>query len=317
MNFAAFDLNLLRVLDALLREGSTVRAGERLGMSQSAVSGALSRLRHALKDDLFVRQGQGLSPTDYARALAIPLHEELDRLENLLAGPPAFDPKTASLTFKLAGSDFFAECLMPELAHTLQGLAPGVRVQLVDLVPQSYIDSLERYEADMALIPDADFPDWVDRKPLFWSGFTIVARKDHPEIVKAGLGPGEVMPLDLLCALGHVLFSPEGKLRAMGDAALARVGRERKVVMTMPVFSGVCRAVSESDLIAFIPRQFAEKVAPSLGLEHYGLPFTINPALVVGVWHKRSTANSAHRWMRELVASVLLPFNQGEARSLL
>ena len=86
--------------------------------------------------------------------------------------------------------------------------------------------------------------------------------------------------------------------------------------MTMPVFSGVCRAVSESDLIALIPRQFAEKVSPSLGLDLYGLPFTIEPALIVGVWHKRSTANSAHRWMRDLVASVLLPFNEGEAGGL-
>ena len=69
MNFATFDLNLLRVLDALLREGSTVKAGERLGMSQSAVSGALGRLRHALNDQLFVRHGQGLRPTDYAVSL--------------------------------------------------------------------------------------------------------------------------------------------------------------------------------------------------------------------------------------------------------
>ncbi|MDB5541420.1 MAG: LysR family transcriptional regulator [Devosia sp.] len=314
MNFATFDLNLLRVLDAILREGSTVKAGERLGMSQSAVSGALARLRLSLKDQLFVRQGQGLSPTDYARSLAMPVHEELDRLEQLLAGPAAFDPAAASQTFKLAGSDFFAECLMPELAHALQTRAPGMRVQLVDLVPQSYVTSLERYEADMALIPDAGFPDWTDRKPLFWSSFTAIARKGHPEIAKAQVSPGEVLPLDLICTLGHVLFSPEGKLRAMGDDALARTGRERKVVMTMPVFSGVCRAVSESDLIALVPRQFAEKVAPALGLELYPLPFPIDPALIVGVWHKRSTANAAHKWMRDLVASILLRLNEGEAR---
>ncbi len=312
MNFTTFDLNLLRVLDAILRESSTVRAGERLGMSQSAVSGALARLRHALGDQLFVRQGQGLSPTDYARSLALPVHEELDRLERLLAGPPSFDAATASLSFKLAGSDFFAECLMPRLGHKLQTLAPGIRVQLVDLVPQSYVDSLERYDADMALVPDADFPDWVERKPFFWSGFTAIARKDHPEIKKAHLSPGEVMPLDLFCALGQVLFSPEGKLRAMGDAALASIGRERKVAMTMPVFSGVCRAVGESDLIALVPRQFAEKVAPALGLELYALPFPLAPALIVGVWHKRSTANSADMWMRNLVASALLTLNEGE-----
>lgn len=107
VNFVTFDLNLLRVLDALLREGSTVKAGNRLGMSQPAVSSALSRLRHSLGDELFLRQGQGILPTDYARSLATPLREQLDRLEALLTGPGGFDPATAELIFRIAGSDFF------------------------------------------------------------------------------------------------------------------------------------------------------------------------------------------------------------------
>ncbi len=116
MNMAKFDLNLLRVLDALLHEGSTVRAGARIGLSQPAVSAALGRLRHALGDELFLRHGQGLEPTDYARSLEIPLRKALDGLEALLSGPDNFDPATATLTFKLSGSDFFAEMLMPVLA---------------------------------------------------------------------------------------------------------------------------------------------------------------------------------------------------------
>jgi DNA-binding transcriptional LysR family regulator len=98
MNFATFDLNLVRVLDALLREGSTVKAGEKLGMSQSAVSGALSRLRHALDDQLFVRHGQGLRPTDYARGLAMPLRETLDRMEALFSGTSLIPVAPASLS---------------------------------------------------------------------------------------------------------------------------------------------------------------------------------------------------------------------------
>lgn len=181
MNFATFDLNLMRVLDALLREGSTVKAGQKLGISQSAVSGALSRLRYALDDQLFVRHGQGLRPTDYARSLAMPLRETLDRMEAMLS-TTSFDPRSASITLKLAGSDFFAEMLMPRLAREIHERAPGIRVQLVDLVPNSYIDSLERYEADMALIPDAEFPDWIDRRPLFRSSFTTIARRGNASI---------------------------------------------------------------------------------------------------------------------------------------
>lgn len=311
MNFMTFDLNLLRVLDAILREGSTVKAGERLGMSQSAVSGALSRLRHALGDELFVRHGQGLRPTDYALSLSLPLNAELARLEALLA-PPTFDPAESEISFKMAASDFFAEMLMPILARELRTRAPRIRAQLVDIVPNSYIDSLERYEADMALIPNADFPDWTDRRFLFYSSFVTIAAQDNPLLAQTEVAPGDMLPMELFCELGHVLFSPEGKLQAMGDAALARVGRSRNVVMTTSVFSGVCRAVAESDLIALIPRQLAEHLAPSMGLSLYTPPMQIEPALIVGVWHKRSTNNPAHNWMRNLIADILQPLNKGE-----
>lgn len=261
MNFATFDLNLLRVLDALLREGSTVKAGERLALSQSAVSSALARLRHSTGDRLFVRHGNRLVATSYAEALELPLRGHLEALEQLLAAPEAFDPSAAEGTFRLTASDFFAELLMPGLADLLLRTAPKVRAQLVDLVPYDYVESIERYRADLALVPDIELPGWACRQPLFRSSFVVIARRDHPGLAACDLKPGDMIPIDLFCALGHVLFSPEGNLRAMGDAALARVGRSRNVVMTLPVFSGVCRAVAASDLIALVPRQLGEFVA--------------------------------------------------------
>lgn len=311
VNFLTFDLNLLRVLDALLREGSTVKAGNRLGLSQPAVSSALSRLRHSLGDALFVRHGQGIVPTDYARSLAAPLHEQLDRLEELLAGPGKFDPATAEMTFRIAGSDFFADVLMPRLAARLGTVAPGVRVQLVDLVPSSYISSLDRYEADLALLPDDTFPDWVDRMAIFWSSFVVIARKGHPAL--AGLAPGEVLPLEVFCSLGHILFSPEGNLRGMGDAALEKVGRKRHVVMTLPVFSGVCRSVSRGEAIALVPQQTAAMLAKEMGLELFAPPIPVPVPLIVAAWNRRSSANPAHRWMRQEIAALLRPLNAGEA----
>ena len=313
MNFSTFDLNLLRVLDALLRQGSTVKAARQLGMSQSTVSGALGRLRHSLGDSLFVRHGQGLVPTDFARSLELPVREQLSRLENILAGPPSFDPASAAQIFRLAGSDFFAELLMPRLARDVRKLAPGLRIQLVDLVPERYFAALERSDADLALIPDATFPDWMDRQPLFFSSFTAIARKGHPELSASGIRPGDTLPLDLFCTLGHVVFSPEGKLRTMGDGALAKIGRSRQVFMTVPAFSGVCRAVAESDLISLVPRQFGLKVASEIGIDLYELPFRVEPALIVAAWHRRSGANPAHAWLRNLIASTLSPLNDGEA----
>ena len=151
INFVTLDLNLLRILDALLIEGSTTRAGQRVGLSQPAISAALGRLRHALNDDLFLRRGNRLDPTEYARQIEEPLRLALEQLETSLTGPLAFDPTVATDTFKLSGSDFFAEMLMPRLADTVYRRAPYMRVQLVDLVPDSSVDTLERYSVSAAL----------------------------------------------------------------------------------------------------------------------------------------------------------------------
>ncbi len=307
MNFATLDLNLLRVLDAVLVEGSTTKAGDRLGLSQSAVSNALNRLRSALGDELFVRRGNRLVPTDYAAGVRDGLREELNRLEALLARGRTFEPGVADGNFKIAASDFMADMLMPRLGDHLARTAPRIRAQLVDLVPQDYVASLERYDADIALIPDTDLPDWINREPLFHSPFSVIGRAGNPSLTE--VPNGAEMQMDLFCALGHVLFSPEGKLSAMGDAALARVGRERRVAMTLPVFSGVCRAVSESDLIALVPMQLAHHVAQGFGLKVFAPPFPITPALIIAIWHKRSDQNPMARWMRQQVFDLLKPLD--------
>ncbi|MEC8630535.1 MAG: LysR family transcriptional regulator [Pseudomonadota bacterium] len=303
MNFATFDLNPLRVLDALFAECTTVKAGARLGLSQSAVSSALSRMRHALNDPLFVRQGNRLVPTDYARSLQEPLREELGRLETLLAPPRAFDPATAVGTFKISASDFMAEMLMPQLGSLLYETAPNIRAQLVDLVPDDYIGSLERYDADLALIPDAPIPSWISREALFLSPFVVIARRSNPRV--AHIDEGDVMPMDLFCDLHHVLFSPEGRLASLGDLSLAHVGRQRHVAMTVQVFSGVCRVVRGSDLIALIPAQLAHEVRTAYDLRLFEPPMPVNPDLIVGIWHKRSDNDPMAHWVRQQIFDLL------------
>ena len=313
-NLASFDLNLLRVLDALLSENSTVRAGEKVGLSQPAVSAALGRLRAALNDELFFRRGQGLEATHYARSLQEPLSQILSGIESLIREPGAFDPGTSTASFRISGSDFFAEMLMPKLADRLQQLAPAMRVHLVDLVPDSYVDTLDRYEVDLALIPRTDMPDWIEAEPVFQSGFLVIARRDHPRLARAGLTPGDIVPIDLFCDLGHVLFSPEGNSSAMGDAALAKVGRQRRVVMTMPVFSGVYRAVAGSDLVALLPSALAHHVADNAGLDVYRPPMPVPTAHINLIWHRRYSASPSHSWLRAQITELLAPLDEAETQ---
>jgi DNA-binding transcriptional LysR family regulator len=309
-NLKTFDMNLLRVLDALLEDPSTVRAGQRLGLSQPAVSAALGRLRKALGDDLFFRRGKALEPTQYALNLKDDLQKILERVENLIKEPDAFDPTTSDVSFRISGSDFFAELLMPRLAERLQVLAPKLRVHLVDLVPDSYVETLDRYEVDLAIVPHASLPDWVEGRPVFRSSFSVIARKDHPRLKREGLSGGDVVPIDLFCDVGHVLFSPEGNSRAMGDEALAKVGRERRVIMTMPIFSGVYRAVAGSDLIALLPTALANHVADAAGLRVYRAPMPVPTVQLCMIWHRRYSASASHSWLREHVAALLAPFDE-------
>ncbi|MDU8929454.1 LysR family transcriptional regulator [Alisedimentitalea sp. MJ-SS2] len=300
-------MNLLRVLDALLQEGSTVGAARRIGLTQPAVSAALARLRDALDDPLLTRLGRALEPTQFALDLKQPLHDKLAEIENLLSAPSRFDPKTAQLDFRIAGSDFFAELLMPDLARHLAANAPGIRVQLVNLVPDDYVETLEQFEIEMALIPRVDFPPWAESRDVIRSTFSLIARAGHPRLAQAGLSPGDTIPIDLYCDLGHVLFSPEGRTTGMGDDALAAVGRDRQVVMTMPVFSGVYNAVAESDLIALLPTQLANRVAPRLGLSLYQAPMPLPTPTLCMMWHRRATSSPAHAWLRDQIAVILAP----------
>lgn len=308
MDFGAFDLNLLRVLDALLQEGSTVKAGERLNISQPAVSSALSRLRIALDDELFIRQGPKLVPTARAEGIAMPLREEMARIESMLIAHTAFDPSRAELNFRIAGADFFADLLIPPLAAAIARVAPGIRIQMLELVRDNGVDSLEQFRADVALHPDQSIPDWVVRAPLMSADFVMIAAQDNPHLAEAGILPGGEVPLDLFCSLGHVIFSPEGNVTAPGDAALSRVGRKRRVAMTMPFFSGICRVVSESDLVALIPFPLAEKLAPQIGFALYKPPLPIASPMLVATWHKRNDANPAHRWIRGEILRIVAPY---------
>jgi DNA-binding transcriptional LysR family regulator len=305
MNLYGFDFNLLKVLDALLTEGSTVGAARKVGLSQPAVSSSLNRLRHALGDLLFVRVGQKLEATDRAREMAAPVRAILEGTEMILSGPIRFDPGQASLAFKLSGSDYFAEMLMPELAKRLFQSAPGIRVQMVDLVPDNHIQTVEQYQVDLALTPLSSFPEWLAHQQVFRSAFAVVARERHPRLASAGVKPGNTIPVDLYCELPHILFSQEGKLRGMGDVALARIGRARHVAMTMPSFLGICRAVSESDMLALIPHALAERLSKKLNLSLYQPPMAVDLAEIHMIWHKRASNNPAHRWLRSLVADIL------------
>ncbi len=301
VNMASFDLNLLRAFDALIRERSVTRAGERIGLSQPAVSAALARLRQALDDQLLIRQGNEMVPTPRALDLAAPLREALAQIERTLGAVLGFDPSRAERAFTLLGADFFSTLLMPGLAERVATAAPGVTLRFLDSSRGDVDRLLAEDVIDLALERPLEVPDWIARNLLFSSPFVIIAAREHPAIAAAGIRPGEALPLDLFCALPHALRSIDGSMSGWVDQTLAVTGRQRRVVLALPHFFAIGRAVAQGRVIAAVPVQFARATAEDLRLAVYELPFPVPAPDVQLYWHRRREADPGHAWLRGLV----------------
>ncbi|MDX8501580.1 LysR family transcriptional regulator [Mesorhizobium sp. VK4C] len=301
MNLNALDLNLVRVLDALLREKSVTRAGEQIGLSQPAVSAALNRLRHALNDQLFVRRGNDMVPTPRAESLAEPVRAALREIERAFQPTTGFDPARLERTFTFMGADFFSMLLMPPFAARIAAMAPRVSFRFLDSAIGDVSRLLQEDQIDVALERPLEVAEWVSSVPLFGSPFAIIAAKDNLALGQAGIGEGEQVPLDLFCELPHALRSIDGSMSGFTDDALGRMGRTRRVTLALPHFQAVALAVASGPYLAAVPRQFATAAAKSLPIGIYQPPISIPSPAVRMYWHARRDDEPPHRWVREQV----------------
>lgn len=301
MNLNALDLNLVRVLDALLREKSVTRAGEQIGLSQPAVSAALNRLRHVLNDQLFVRRGNDMLPTPRAESLAEPVRAALREIERAFQPATDFDPAKLERTFTFMGADFFSMLLMPPFAARIAALAPGVSLRFLDSARGDVSKLLQEDEIDTALERPLEVADWISSTPLFHSPFVIIAARDNGAIRQAEIAEGGRLPIDLFCELPHVLRSIDGSMSGSTDEALDRIGRKRRVSLALPHFQAVALAVAGGNYIAAVPRQFAASAARGLSIVLYEPPLGIAVPEVRMYWHARHDDEVPHRWIREQI----------------
>lgn len=305
MNFAAVDLNLLRVFDAMVTELNTTRAGERVGLSQPAVSAALGRLRHITGDALFVREGNRMVATTRTRQLAGPIREALRQIEASLAAVAGFDPATATETFRILGSDYASALLMPALVARLGVEAPGVTVQMLDVPTGEIAARLGDGTADLAVDAQIEVPDWVASQSLHRSFVVTIARRGHAKLRAAGLRPGARIPAELYCAIPHALMSMDGGRTGTVDHILAERGLGRRVATTVPHFLAVALAAAESDLLGSLPVHYARRLAPDLGLDLYLPPFDPPILDILLFWHRRRDGDTALDWLRECIAEAM------------
>lgn len=304
--FRRLDLNLLRVFDAVMAERSLTRAAHKLSLTQPAVSNALRRLRETLGDDLLRRSGPGLEPTPRALELWPVVQAALAQLEAALA-PERFEPALAHNSFVLAMADATATALMPTLVRILAQEAPGVSVRVLPLSTRDPRPLLNDEAADMAigyfpavladLTARAQSGDVVAyaHQRMYDSRYVCLMRKGHPLA-------GQPLTLDQYCAARHLLVSFSGRPYGFTDEALAALGRERHIVLTVNQFFTAGRVVASSDLLTVLPLHFFGVTGLEDELVWRPLPLQLPTVHVDALWHQRRSGGAAHRWLRGAVA---------------
>lgn len=290
-NLRQLDLNLLKALDALLDERNVTRAAARLNLTQPAMSGMLTRLRESFGDPLLVRVQRGVAPTPRALALAQPVKQVLADIGALLQAP-AFDPASAQMTLSIAATDYALRAIAVPFLLALRPLAPSIRVALLPLVNEQLQGQLEQGTVDLALsTPESTAPD-LHARTLFDERYVCVMRSRHAAAQSA-------LSLDQFCALDHALVSyAGGSFEGVTDDALARLGRQRRVMLSVKSFLLLPDILRASDLVAVAPRRLVEDLDGLVLLEP---PLDIPGFTKVLAWHERTHRDPGHRWLRDLL----------------
>jgi DNA-binding transcriptional LysR family regulator len=297
VHLAKLDLNLLVALDALLAEGSVTRAAGRIGISQSAMSHALGRLRATFSDELLTRAPDGMRPTPRARALVEPVQAALSRIQEITRPPAAFDPATADVTFTLGIPDSTEVLLMPHLVARLRAVAPGVKLLLHTTDRNRILEDLDSGRIDLGI-------------GIFEHGQThhkrrILNKETYLCVFNAELvGVTPPISLDDYVRLPHVLTSLVESAHGVVDDALARIGRSRVIALTSPRFTVMPFVVRQAPVIATMHSRLARFFGESMGLAVSPAPIDLPDVSISMIWHASNDAVPGQRWLRETIVAL-------------
>jgi DNA-binding transcriptional LysR family regulator len=295
LNLSRVDLNLLVVFDAVAQTRSVTRAAERLALSQPAVSHALGRLRTLIGDPLFVRGRDGLVLTARGQTAIGPIADILAKVGAVLA-PVAFDPATATRVFRIGVSDYAVSAALPDVVRALRSDAPGVTLEARPFGEHSLGD-LETGELDCSFWGGGPLNEPFRARPLFSDRRVGLVCASHPLASIAKRRPVSIEEYlaypHAQVTIGHIATDPI-------DAALAKIGRARRVAITTPGYAVNFAILVKSDLILSPPARLARE-AGRLGFVAFNLPVSVHHNAYALIWHRRTDADRANEWLRDLI----------------
>ena len=297
MNMTDLDLNLLRAFDAIATEGSVTAAGERIGLSQPAMSNALARLRTLFGDPLFVRTPRGMRPTPFAQQLASPVREALRLIQTALQQHAGFEPRSSGNTFRFYMSDIGEMVFLPRLLERLKHDAPGVKIEVVRIPIKDVHTALEAGEIDLAVGFLPGLIRGMRQQSLFREHYVCMLRADHPVI-------GARISAKQFRAAAHVLVSYAGTGHQVIEETFVAEGLSARISARVPHFLVVPMILARTDLVVTVPSRVAAVFSGLGDFKVLKLPVDMPSFEVRLLWHQRFHQDPANRWLRQVMTEL-------------
>lgn len=304
--FNNIDLNLLRVFQAIADERSLTLAGNRLHLSQPAVSYALGRLREVFNDPLFIRTKEGMQPTPAAVELSKPINRALQAVQDALRHAERFDPSTSTRVFRVSMTDVAEMVFLPPACEKLNELAPSTRLHIEQVAPSRLEEALRTGQLDFAIGNLPVLKPLTRYELLFRESYVCMMRK------RDGLPEREQLEMDEFLAMSHVLVQSVESSHLQVETAFRSLGVNRKIGLDIPHFSVLPRIVARSDLVATLPLRIAnlfQSEAPGQ-FAVYRLPVDIPVVDVTLHWHEDFDQDAGNAWLRQVIIGLLQEYGR-------
>ena len=315
-SFRQLDLNLLRVLAAVYRSGSVTAAGQQLALSQPATSNALARLREFFGDELFVRSPRGLHPTHVAQRVAPAVIAHLQAIESALLSAEAFDPATSRAHWRLSLSDLGEILFLPPIAQVLRREAPNCALSNVAVAAAQVSAALEAREIDLAIGILKAGHRGIASETLFQEKFVGITATDWAPAAsrvrsRSKSGGARSLDAEQLARAAIVVATPSATVHGGVEARLKQMKLSDRAVLHTRHYGALPALIAHTDLLAIVPRMYAESLAPRYAVRIWDLPDVAPQYEVRMLWHPSADGDPAHAWLRALVKKLFARHDHG------
>ncbi|MEP6390980.1 MAG: LysR family transcriptional regulator [Halioglobus sp.] len=297
MNLRSVDLNLLTVFDAVITEGSVTRAADKIGMSQPAMSIALSRFRHIAKDQLFERTGRGLRPTPRALELAAPIRRALDLVADALEHGAIFDVSRSDRAFNVVLSGIGEIVMLPALMHILEAADSGIKINTrhvahTDIQKEMHYGNIDLY---LWIVP-TETSD-ITYTQIGNTTEVCLVREDHPSV-------GDSLSVKEFAELSHIIYHMPGTYGpSIIDRELWRIGLKREHSMSIHSYFDAPRVLAQTDMVCTMPKVLGSHFAQVHGLKVVRSPLQLEFPVFLQ-WPTALEQDEGHKWLRETLIDI-------------